>query len=500
MTKKIITTLVSISAILLLTSCLHDYETGIIHEYQPAHNQADTLCARDQLLEMGWSEEELDSITDGGITFENILNQVRFGNFAQYIHDNQPIGPSGEIISAAYFGGIRFDDNGVLVVSVLEAAFNDSASATAIEEMRELGLIIEVVSFTYTDLIAAIDTLNDMFESVRAVGSTSWGLGGRNRVEIWLDPYTPEQKAIFNSFLQDNGLNPAMFIFSQAVTPEMREHRAAFIARAAAYPRNRIVLIGEAEVTRTGIAFSMQNLTDMEFNYGAHWDLAYYTGGNWAPLPHPPGTGGMAWPAIGFSLQGGGIQQYRQEWEWLFGPLPPGRYMFIRSGWQGQWSPDGDNTYAVVEFTVTEDSPESLPPAPDNYVWLDIIELVEYSGITPYGMTLLIENISNYDLDHRAQILFIVPQEHVTSDYWWEWQQYHIPFLPVDGYWTDHVIQGEGSLPIGGQLEFTLNWENLFGPLPPGEYVIALSLGGQVHPPHPTGFASNDTLLISFRV
>ena len=495
MTKKIITALVSISALLLLASCLHDYETGIMHEYQPT-NHADALSARDQLLEMGWSEEELDSIAEGSVSLENILNQARFGGFAQYILNNQPIGPSGEVISAAYFGGIRFDDNGVLVVSVLDAAVSDSASATAIEEMRELGLIIEVVTFTYAELVAAIDALNGMPESVRTVGATSWGLSGRNRVEIWLDPYTPEQKAIFNRFLQDNGLNPAMFTISQAVTPEMVEHRAAFITRAVAYPRNRIVHIGEVEVTRTGIAFSMQNLTDMEFNYGAHWDLAYYTGGNWAPMPHPPGTGGMPWPAIGFSLQGGGIQQYRQEWEWLFDQLSPGRYMFIRSGWQGQWS-DGDNTYAVVEFTVTEDSPESLPPEPDNYVWPDIIE-VGYSEITPYGMTLLIENISGYDIEHRAQILFIVPEEHVTSDYWWDWQQYHIPFLPLGDYWTDHVIQGEGPLPVGGQLEFTLNWENLFGPLPPGEYVIALSLGGQAGPPHPTGFASNDTVLISF--
>jgi len=360
MTKKIITALVSIAALLLLTSCLHDYETSVIYDYQPTQSPIDVLSARDQLIDMGWDEEWLNSLEESGISFENVLNQARFGGFAQYIHDSQPIGPSGKIINAAYFGGIRFDDDGMLVVSVLEAGFNDDATAIAIEEMRELGIIIEVVDFTHADLLAAIDALSDMFESARAVGATSWGLGGLNRVEIWLDPYTPEQKAIFNSFMMENGFNPAMFHIIQAVTPEMLEYRAASVARAVAYPRDRIVHIGEVEVSRTGIAFGMQNLTDMEFNYGSPWDLAYYTNGNWAPVPHPQGTGNMAWTAEGFTLQGGGIQQYHQAWEWLFGQLPPGRYMFIRDGWLGQWSPDGDSSYSVVEFTITEESPESL--------------------------------------------------------------------------------------------------------------------------------------------
>jgi len=55
-------------------------------------------------------------------------------------------------------------------------------------------------------------------------------------------------------------------------------------------------------------------------------------------------------------------------------------------------------------------------------------------------------------------------------------------------------------LPRDGQFEFVLDWAIEFGELPPGDYILALLLGGWVHPPHPTGWICNDVLIHSFSI
>ena len=471
MTKKSYLLFLSAIALLLLSSCINGYSTDALH--------GETECMTEE---------------------RNIVNQAYFGEFINDIYNNQPIGPSGEVILARYFGGMYFNNESVLTVQVLEAAFAHAASATAIEEMRALGILISTVEFAHQDIMATIDALNNAFESARELGATSWWSCAKNRVTVGLDPYTDEQKALFTAFLYEHSINPAMIIIQQAVTPEMRDARAASIATAIQSPGGKIVLVGEVEVSRTGIAFSLENRTDLQFNYGAPWDLAYYTNGHWTPVEHLPGAGSGYWLAWGASLQSGGIDRYRQEWTYRFGELPPGRYMFIRDGWLGEWNPDQDRVYATFEFFITADCPVSLSPQPETHYWPAPIILVEFGDVTPTGMTMVVQNQSAYDIDHRVQILFIVPERYAVSDDWWEWQQHSLPFLPVEGYWIDHLMQGEGFLPSGRQLEFALDWTTVFGELAPGEYVIALSLGGRAFPPHPTGFILSDTLLVAFVV
>jgi len=489
MTKRI--ALVCITAFLLfLAACA--YESN---NYTSPAETPPIQCPREILAEMGWTEDMLESLAEGGISYQNIINQSHFSGYIDDIYNNRPIGPSGEIIAPRYNGGIYFNDDGVLTIMVLGAAFHHPSSATAIEEMRELGIIVRIAEFTHADLIAEQDKLNQIWQQARGVGLTSSGIGATNRITIWLDPYNNEQKEIFTNFLLDNSINPAMFIIEPAVTDEMRDFRATRIAEALTNPCGRIVPVGSVDVSRTEIAFSLQNVTTYEFSYGAPWDLAFYSNGNWLPVTHLPGAGGSGWPAIGFSLQGGGIKNYRQNFEWHFGELLPGRYMFIRDGWLGEWSMDRDSVYALVEFIVTENCPVSLPPA-EEVTWESIINVIDYSSITSTGMRLVIENISAYDIDHRAQIISIVHERYAVSEYYWEWQS--LPFLLVEGYWTDYLMQGEGLLPSGGQLEILLDWTAVFGELEPGEYRMVLSLGGRAHPPHPTGWAFGDTAIVEF--
>ena len=340
-----------------------------------------------------------------------------------------------------------------------------------------------------TQINDAIDRLNSMAESFFAFGATSWGQGAENAVTVWLDPYTEQQKTIFNDFLLANGFDPALFIIHQAVTQEMLDLRMNYIAEATSNPANLIVLVGDVEVSRTEIAFSLENTTTSEFSYGSPWDLARYENGRWLPVTHLPGRGGGAWTSIGFSVQGGGIQQYRQNFEWHFGELPPGRYMFIRDGWLGEWNPNQDRVFALVEFEITVATPMNLPPAPEPEPRI-YVEVVEVSNVTSTGMSIVIENTSPYGIDHRAQIVFLVPAEHTTVGERWEWHEHHIPFISFDD-----MMQAQEFIPAGERREFDIYLGNLFGELPPGNYKLDLSIGGQADPPHPHGWAFGEALI-----
>jgi len=489
----------AVTALMLFTSCAYDYdfspvgtEGEIEEEIEVEFGEREIITsedARERLLGMGWETEWLETLGMDDSMLISMYNQSRFFEYTDRIYDGRPIGASGEIIAPQYFGGLKFDEMGFLVVSVLSAGFDDYATAAAIAEMLEKGIIIRRVQFNHRTLMGTIDRLNDMIDDVFAAGASSWGMGAENAITVWLDPYTDEQKAIFNDFLIANGIDPAVILIQQAVTQEMLDWRAERVAAAAASSANLIVPVRELKVSRTGIAFSLQNTTGESFNYGSPWDLAYYENGNWLPVPHLPGAGGGDWTSIGFSLQGGGIQQYHIGFEWHFGELSPGRYMFMRDGWLGEWNPDQDSVYALVEFEITPTTPISLPPAAEEE-WPVHIEVVEVSNVTSTGMNVVIENVSPYDIDNRIQIIFIVPAEHTTVGEHWEWWEHHLPFLSFD----DHM-QGFGYIPSGERAEFELYLGNLFGELAPGDYKISLSIGGQAAPPHPTGWAFGDALL-----
>jgi len=450
-----------------------------------------------QLLDLGFSEEMLEMFMESEISLELILNQSRFGEHVGRIYNNEPIGPSEKIIAPEYMGGMYFNDIGILTVTVLDAAFDHYDSAIAIEEMLEIGIIVRSVEFAYQELNAIMNVLNENFESVRRAGSTSWGLGTiENRVIVWLDPYNDEQKEIFEDFLLEYSLNPSTIKFMPAVTQEMIDLRIASIASAIDSPGDQIVLVGDIEVSRIGMIFSLENRTDYTFFYGAPWDLAYYLDGEWFPVPHQPGAGGGAWTMQMYSLQSGGIQRYIQHWDWRFGELPPGRYMFIRNGWLDQ---DSGTAYALVEFYITEDSLEYIT-ALIPVSWQPFISFVEYDNVTSSGMTIVVENVSIYNIDHVAQIMAIAQEEYAQSEDWWQWEPIPLIPLPLDDNWSERLMQGQGFLPSDDQLEFTLDWTALVGELPPGDYKIAVGLGGRAHAPHPTGWAFGETIIISFTI
>jgi hypothetical protein len=302
---------------------------------------------------MGYPEEELDMIEANGSSLESIYNQSRFNQYTDRISSNQPLGDSGNIIAPQYYGGIYYDEKGILTVIVLEEAYGDAGSAAAIAEMQALGIVVRTAAFTDQELNAAIDSLNTLSDETVNAGACSWGLDSmHNRVTVWLDPYTNEQKALFMDLLFDASIDPAMISIEPALTPEMIEQRESSIVSATQSVDDRIAHVKTELISSTSISFSLENRTDMDFYYGAPWDLACYSDGIWVPVQHLPGRGGGAWHDLLYSLQSGKTEQFDVNWEWRFGELPPGRYMYILSGYFGEYKPDREVIYATVEFTI----------------------------------------------------------------------------------------------------------------------------------------------------
>ncbi|MDR2600646.1 MAG: hypothetical protein LBC73_10290 [Oscillospiraceae bacterium] len=300
----------------------------------------------------------------------------------------------------------------------------------------------------------------------------------------------------------DNTLNQILNDKEHDTVEDISNYRIAIVNAATKSSNSPITLVDDVKVSRTGIAFSLENCSDLIFNYGEHWDLAHILDDYWSPVPHLAGLGSVAWVDLGYSLQSGGIKQYYPKWDWIFGELPPGRYMFIREGWLGDWNPNRDIVYALVEFVITDESPINLPPQ-SNEITPNVIELISFDDVTPNGMTIKIENISPYDINHRAQLLDIALECCSRSEFLFDWQSFgivHSQPLEEDELAAIYM-HGEGFLPSGEQMEFRLDWTTAYGELPPGEYRIALSIGGRANAPHPTGWAFNrPTLVILFTV
>ncbi|MCL2224721.1 MAG: hypothetical protein FWB96_07120 [Defluviitaleaceae bacterium] len=206
---------------------------------------------------------------------------------------------------------------------------------------------------------AAAERLFSMATDAIAAGASGWGQPG-DGITVFLDPYTPEQKEIFTDFLLENEFNPEIFTIEPAVTPQMVQHRLNRAATAAASPSTQIIPVGVVDVSQTGIGFSLENTTDEDFLYGSPWDVARYENGTWIPVPHLPGAGGRPWTDEGYTLLAHEINHYRISFDTFFDPLPHGRYIFIRQGWNGNW-PHNTRIYAVVEFEISDDTAVGLP-------------------------------------------------------------------------------------------------------------------------------------------
>jgi len=137
-----------------------------------------------------------------------------------------------------------------------------------------------------------------------------------------------------------------------AITPRQRYVISAILRGES----ENFVLASDVRASRTNMIFSLYNSTDVDINYGAYWELARLRFGRWRPVSHIRGIN-RGIPDIAYIFQAGETRQYNITWDWLFGELQNGRYMFIRRYL---------NEYALIEFEI--DASTNQQPLEDTFI------------------------------------------------------------------------------------------------------------------------------------
>ena len=88
-----------------------------------------------------------------------------------------------------------------------------------------------------------------------------------------------------------------------------------------------IVLVGDVEVSRTRLAYDIQNLTEYRYSCGG-WQLARFVRGRWEPVPFV--YHGEVVVLFGDCSLSANQMRRRETWlDHLFGALTPGRYLLV---------------------------------------------------------------------------------------------------------------------------------------------------------------------------
>ena len=97
-----------------------------------------------------------------------------------------------------------------------------------------------------------------------------------------------------------------------------------------------------------------------ELQFGSDYSLEKWTGNNWEPVEMLPQEYDVAWTMEAYIINRNGTTAQHIDWTWLYGELPPGRYMLGKSVDLFQGTGDSEINMFWAEFTIEE--PEQLRP------------------------------------------------------------------------------------------------------------------------------------------
>ena len=95
-----------------------------------------------------------------------------------------------------------------------------------------------------------------------------------------------------------------------------------------------------------------------ELQYGSEFSLERWTGDNWEPVEMLPQEYDVAWTMVAYLINRNGTTTQPINWEWLYGQLPPGRYMLGKSVDLFRGTGDSEINMFWAEFTIEESEPQ----------------------------------------------------------------------------------------------------------------------------------------------
>jgi len=124
-------------------------------------------------------------------------------------------------------------------------------------------------------------------------------------------------------------------------------------------PSDIIILASEVAVSRTAIAFSTANISAVPYMHGSSFRLFIYENG-WKDAPVILDS--WAFTDEGFGIKGGEVIDDHINFEWLYGELVNGRYMFIRNHFEDHGQPGAPRIQQelIIEFEINDSTPVRL--------------------------------------------------------------------------------------------------------------------------------------------
>ena len=97
-----------------------------------------------------------------------------------------------------------------------------------------------------------------------------------------------------------------------------------------------------------------------ELQFGSDYSLEKWTGDNWEPVEMLPQEYDVAWTMEAYIINRNGTTAQHIDWAWLYGELPPGRYMLGKSVDLFRGTGDSEINMFWAEFVIEE--PKQLRP------------------------------------------------------------------------------------------------------------------------------------------
>lgn len=240
----------------------------------------------------------------------------------------------------------------------------------------------------------------------------------------------------------------ALFLTGCAAEPSIHEKEPSDITPAML--EDLYLDVVEGTVTPTGMNYNIVNRSKETWLYGRDYHLQMEDEGLWYNVELTGGVEINEFPADALRTMSASENGEFVDWEGYYGELPDGHYRLVKNGWFED--ADGNRSekiWLAAEFV--------LPDQPDPAAGTLYVEIVEDS-ITTTGLTYRFVNESenileygyNYDLYEKDGDDWKSVKRIVDS---WE-------------------LNLESELLRRGEVTLEINWEDMYGELPPGEYLL----------------------------
>lgn len=160
------------------------------------------------------------------------------------------------------------------------------------------------------------------------------------------------------------------------------------------------------KVSDTGIVFGISNHSEEELIFSDDFKLQRWEGDQWVDVPYIIDNGAFNQPA--YPVEAGGYREAENDWEWLYGKLPEGVYLFTKSISIEKADGTYSHTSLGVQFTLPM---QGNPPESDAGQLALFKAYISQEGVES---RILLATDGTYDYEGSQAGLFV--QVYILND------------------------------------------------------------------------------------